>query len=128
MGDARQREDWAAYLRRITKRPGWSVARLARESGIHRATIFAWIAGEQGVTVSSVRAIATAAGDDPIAVLRAAADITSDEYDEELELILSAPVDDEMKRDMVVRLAELREQDKRRRMQEIEFHIRRGRR
>lgn len=70
-------ETWADYLRRMTQRPGWSVARLARESGIHRGTIFKYLAGESGVTVDTVRRIAKALGDDPENALRAAAQIRS---------------------------------------------------
>jgi transcriptional regulator with XRE-family HTH domain len=72
------RETWAEYLRRMTGQPGWSVARLARESGIHRATIFRWIKGEGGANVASVRAIANALGDDPANALRAAGNIGGD--------------------------------------------------
>lgn len=79
MGDGRStNEDWGSYLRRMTSRPGWSVARLARESNIHRGTIFKWIAGKGGVTVASVRAIANALGDDPANALRAAGNVTGD--------------------------------------------------
>src|SRR5689334_7691438 len=33
-------EDWAGYLLRMTKRDGWSVQRLADESGVHRSRLF----------------------------------------------------------------------------------------
>lgn len=75
MSDGRQRESWAEYLRRMTERPGWSVARLARESGVHRATLFRWMSGKGGSNVASVRAIAKALGDDPANALRAAGNI-----------------------------------------------------
>lgn len=75
MGDGDKWESWAGYLRRMTDRPGWSVARLARESGIHRATIFKWMGGKGGATVTSVRAIAKALGDDPANAIRAAGDM-----------------------------------------------------
>jgi len=91
MGDGQgANESWAEYLRRMTSRPGWSVARLARESGIHRATIFKWLAGKGGVNVSSVRAIAAALGDHPENALRAAGNIASreEELDPDLKIIL----------------------------------------
>ncbi|HEY9370483.1 helix-turn-helix transcriptional regulator [Streptomyces sp.] len=72
MSDGASRESWADYLRRMTARPGWSVARLARESGVHRSTLFRWIAGSGGANVTSVRAIAKVLGDDPSNALRAA--------------------------------------------------------
>lgn len=72
MGDASPpAEDWPGYLRRMTKRPGWSVARLARESGINRATIFGWIKGD-APTVTSVKIIAKALGDSEAHALAAA--------------------------------------------------------
>src|SRR4051812_43937066 len=50
---------WSAYLRRMVDRPGWSVARLARESGLHRSAIFKWLAeGAEGITLRSVYLIA----------------------------------------------------------------------
>lgn len=117
---------WGAYLRRMTRRPGWSVARLARESGIHRATIFDWMKGSgETVTIASVRAVAQALGDDLENALRAVAnlDAAPKPRDEEMELIMSAPVDDEMKRRMISQLLDLREQDKRQRMQVMQWMV-----
>jgi transcriptional regulator with XRE-family HTH domain len=87
MGDGRG-ETWGTYLRRMTERPGWSVARLARESGVARQTIFAYISGKKtGVTVATVRAIGQALDDEP-AALRAAGQLGPEvESDEELELV-----------------------------------------
>jgi transcriptional regulator with XRE-family HTH domain len=66
---------WARYVQEIVSRPRWSVARLARESGVHRATIFNWLNGTvTNVSAKSVRAIATAVGDDPDAVILTAAE------------------------------------------------------
>jgi transcriptional regulator with XRE-family HTH domain len=74
--DAAGTSTWARYLDAVTHRPGWSVARLARESGVHRSTIFRWLNGEvSGATVGSVMRIASAVGDDPDEALRAAADL-----------------------------------------------------
>lgn len=91
MGDGSEvRETWGEYLRRMTSRPGWSVARLGRDSGIHRATIFKWIKGERGATVASVKAIATALGDTTGAAMRAAAGsgIVEEELDPDLQVIM----------------------------------------
>lgn len=90
MGDASPPpENWAGYLRRMTSRPGWSVARLARESGINRATIFGWIKGD-GVTVASVKQIAKALGDSEAHALAAAGGAAShgDELDADVRIIL----------------------------------------
>lgn len=106
-------DNWAGYLRRMTKRPGWSVARLARESGIHRATIFKWLAGEEGVTIDSVRRIATALGDNPDNALRAAGNPGGgDALDEEMALIDRAPVGDALKATMRRKLLERRARER----------------
>jgi transcriptional regulator with XRE-family HTH domain len=73
---------WAAYLKQQTSRPGWSVARLAREAGFHRSTVFGWIAGDDNVNVGSVLAIANALGDDPANALLAAGDVEPPSVDE----------------------------------------------
>lgn len=105
MGDGSARETWATYLRRMTDRPGWSVARLARESGIHRGTIFKWISGKGGVTVASVRSIAEALGDSPTNALRAAGSVVDkDAPDYEVELVRS---DTELSDPMKVRIIEM---------------------
>ncbi|MFV2094867.1 helix-turn-helix domain-containing protein [Micromonospora sp. LOL_014] len=92
MSDGREiRESWAQYLRRMTERPGWSVAKLARESGVHRATIFKWMSGKAGANMASVQAIAEALGDDVSTALRAASHsglVSEDEFDEDVRIIL----------------------------------------
>lgn len=90
MGDASPpAEDWAGYLRRMTSRPGWSIARLAREAGVNRSTIFGWIKGD-GVNVASVKAIAKALGDSEAHALAAAGGATTggDQLDADVRIIL----------------------------------------
>lgn len=119
--------DWGAYLKRMTSRPGWSVARLARESGIHRATIFDWIRGTgESVTIASVRAVARALGDELENALRAVASLESstDPHDEEMDLIMSAPVSDDLKKRMISQLLEMREQDRQQRLQVFRWMVR----
>lgn len=73
-GQTQDPNAWAALLRDITSRPGWSVAKLARDSGIHRSTIFRWINGEMSnLTLDSIRLVAEAANIDIRDTLRAAA-------------------------------------------------------
>lgn len=118
--------EWGRYLKRMTARPGWSVARLARESGIHRATIFDWIRGDgESVTIASVRAIAAALDDDLENALRAVANLAepSEAPDEEMALILAAPVTRETRRRMIARLRELREQDRRQRIRILQWMV-----
>ena len=70
---------WGRYLSDLVSRPGWSVARLARESGIHRSTIFRWMSGEvRNVSSNSVRLIAKASGEDEPAAFRAASEVLGD--------------------------------------------------
>lgn len=60
------------YLKGIQDRPGWSIARVARESGgrISRATLFRMMTGEtKRASIDSVRLVAAIVGDDPDAVL-----------------------------------------------------------
>jgi len=125
MSDASQpREDWAGYLRRMTDRPGWSVARLAREAGINRGTIFKWMKGGAGVNVNSVRAIAKALDDNVENALRAAGDAEGQpEKDEEVALIMRAPVDDELKQTMLGKLYERRERDRLERLADFQAMI-----
>lgn len=121
-------ETWAAYLRRMTKRPGWSVARLARESGIHRATIFKWIAGDIGVTVDSVRRVAQALQDEPDNALRAAGNAgaptaPAEDEDDGMAIIDQAPVDDDLKDMMRRQLLERRERERLQRIADFQTMI-----
>lgn len=105
MDEGQPREDWASYLRRIAGRKGWSVARLARESGIHRGTIFKWMSGKGGVNVASVRAIGTAAEGDPANAIRAAGQLELEEaIDEEIELVRT---DDRLDPETKVKIANI---------------------
>lgn len=131
------RGTWATFLTQMTTRPGWSVARLAREAGIHRSTIFRWIKGDGGLTLQSVRAIAHALNVDPEVALLAAGNLIQTEpqqreRDPEIELIMAAPVDDATRRRMLERLAmwrqrdearivELRRQDQERRVADLRW-------
>jgi transposase-like protein len=109
---------WKAYLETRLSRPGWSVARLAREAGLHRSTIFRWKSGAKtGLNVASVRAVALAFGEDPAEALRAAgqADSQADDepVDEEIELVRTDPLlDEDMKNRIVNLIIERRERDR----------------
>lgn len=71
---------WAAYLDAAVSRPGWSVARLAREADVSRATIFRWMNGDvTNIMIANVRAVADALGDDIDTALRAAGAQESDD-------------------------------------------------
>jgi transcriptional regulator with XRE-family HTH domain len=127
MGDAEDGPDeWARYLRAICERPGWSVARLARETGVNRSTVFRWLSdGGESVTIRSIRSVAQAVGDDLEVALRAAADLPAAEptVDEELELIRQARVPGARKVEMVRRLLERREREHRQRIEDLRWMI-----
>ncbi len=109
MGDS---ETWGGYLKRMTSRPGWSVARLARESGIHRATIFGWIAegSPPSVKLDSVKAIAKALGDDLGSVLRVVGEVTTDTpADPELDMIRQSKISKAQKKALIKHVLESRE-------------------
>lgn len=101
--------EWSRYLREATDREGWSVARLAREAEINRATIFRWMSGGgERVTIESVRRIADALGDDLDVVLRAAGGLPEredangdEEIDFEIRMIEQSSLPDPQKRAMV---------------------------
>lgn len=84
---------WGGFLRTYTDRPGWSVARLARESSVGKSTIFRWIAGKGGLTVASVRAIAAALGVDLRVAMLAAGDVLGlpDGDDPEVRHVMAHP-------------------------------------
>lgn len=121
------RSSWSRYIDDATRRPGWNAAKLARESGIHRSTIFRWKSGGgSGVTVDSVRRIAVALGDDIDEALRAAGELVADvqpEDDEEVALIMHAPVGDDLKQVMLSRLRVRRERDRQQRMEDFQQMI-----
>ncbi len=64
---------WAAYIHEAMSKRGWSVARLAREVGVHPGTVFRWLNGStRNVGSARVRRVAAALGDDVNVALRAA--------------------------------------------------------
>lgn len=94
------------------------MARLAREAGLHRATIFGWLKdGSSSVTIASVHAIADALGDNRANALAAAGNVR----DEEMEIILGMPWSDARKARQVERLHKLREEEKARRIADLAF-------
>jgi transposase-like protein len=118
---AKEGDAWSAYLRRMTGRPGWSVARLAREADLSRSTIFRWIAeGAEGITIQSVYLVADAFGDDRGEALRAAGNLPP-ERDAEVELILSSDRTELEKVAMIDRLMRRREEDRQRRIDDLRF-------
>jgi hypothetical protein len=107
----------------MTGRPGWSVARLARESKVAKSTIFRWIAeGSEGITITSVNLIADALGDDRANALRAAGNLPP-ERDAEVDLILASNLTEEQKVAMIDRLMRRREEERQRRLEDLRFRL-----
>jgi transposase-like protein len=126
VGNGGQVDDWGRYLREMTSRPGWNVARLARDSGINRSTIHEWMRwGGKSLTVASVLAVAKGLDVDPEEALLAAGNVLyraghvpADEPEiaeilvsglpEDVQQALIEAVIDERKRDQQNRLTNVR--------------------
>lgn len=117
---------WSAYLRRMTSRPGWTVMRLARESGIARSSLNKWISeGAVAITIESVYRVADALGDDRANALRAAGNLAPDR-DAEVDLILGAPWTEAKKAEMIDRLMRRREEERQRRLDDLKWMLEQG--
>ena len=106
----------------MTDRPGWSVARLARESGVHRATIFKWLGTKGGVTMTSVRALAAAVGDDPENAMRAAAGklaASQSMEDDQIAEILTSGLPINVQQELIEMVIDRRKQDEARQMDDL---------
>ncbi len=103
------------------------MARLARESGIHRATIFDWIKGGTGerLTVAFIVDIANALGDHPVNTFMAAADLVEEEpQDYEIGLILQSDLTDEEKQRQIRMVEARRERDTQNRIHDTQEILR----
>jgi len=115
---------WSTYLRDMTSRPDWSVARLARDAGIARSTIFRWIAEGAGrITIESVYMVADALGDSRANALRAAAGLGVLDRDEEIDLIMASEVSEALKARMIERLMQRRREERERRMADLRWML-----
>ncbi len=94
--------------------------RLARESRISRSSIFKWIAeGAGAITIESVYRVADALGDDRANALQAAGNLPPGR-DPEVDLILSSDRwSESAKVQMIDRLMRRREEDRRRRIEDL---------
>jgi transcriptional regulator with XRE-family HTH domain len=129
---ADQRGAWATFAKAARTGARISQSELARRLGVDRTTIFRWESGRaRPESAEMIRAFAEVLDielDEALAAAGLRPGVAppvepTRERDEEMELILAAPVDDRMKSLMVDRLLELRERDKRRRMDEFRFII-----
>jgi transcriptional regulator with XRE-family HTH domain len=116
---------WGRYLREIADRPGWTVARIARDAGLNRTTVFDWIRDGDGrsVTIGSVLAVAKAAGDPPLTALRAAADL-ADDTDPEIDDILMSTLPEQVKVDLIESILDRRRRESAARREDLRRMIR----
>lgn len=129
------------YLKGIQDRPGWSIARVARESGgrVSRATLFRIMMGEtKRVSVDTVRLVAQVAGDDPEAVLAMAAGSLAelsdrdprldglDPNDRVVQTIMALDISDERKERMLNRRRQILADRERADLEEIDFLVEPG--
>lgn len=119
-------DTWSAFIKRMTSRPDWTAAKLARESGIARSTIFRWMAeGADGITIDSVFRVADALGVSRSEALQAAANVSPD-ADPEVDLILASDRSDTVKSQMIDRLMARRAEESARRMADLEWMLSHG--
>lgn len=129
------RDTWAAYVQAARERAGLTKSGLGERIGKDRATVARWEDGKHRPNDAELVArVAATLGLDLDETLAAAgmrpgatapAEPTR-ERDEEIELIMSAPVNDATRRRMLERLAYLRERDKKQRLEDIRFLLERG--
>lgn len=129
MGDTHPGGTWGAYVESLGQRPGWTTTRLARESGIGRATIYKWRNGVGGVTVDSVLRIATTVGDDPDVALRAAGGrLVNESEDPQLRDIYDADLPDATKQELVQYVLDQRASSEESLRKQVQLMIRAGER
>jgi hypothetical protein len=131
------RDTWAAVVEEIIaeryRGHRGAKAAFARAAGVEPRTVSRWLGREVDVREESVRQVADAHGINPLAILVRVGYYRPDEVtiaptpppevDEEVALIMSAPVSQALKERMLQRLAELRAADRDRRMDEIRFAL-----
>lgn len=132
------RDEWAkivdGLLRRHTR---GNKSALARDLKVDVRTISRWLNSEVDVSEDSVREVARVYSLAPMQLLVNVGYYRLGELlpsptegagarDEEMELILTADVSDEMKKRMIALLVEQRERDKARRIEDIRWRLERG--
>lgn len=109
------------------------IAPFARKVGVDPRTVSRWLAAQVDVSEESVREVARKTETSPIQLLvevgyyshaETAPALQSEEYDEEVELILRAPVDQRTKELALEQLHIMRMRDRQRRMEDLDFMLR----
>jgi transcriptional regulator with XRE-family HTH domain len=131
-----EKDPWTDFLEALTKRPGWTVTRLAKESGVDRSHIYRMMRGEtKTVTVETVRMIANGGQVGLAAALHAARTHTLqptstvatppliDPDDPEIRAIMDSNLTDEKKRDLVAHVRRRKEQTAQQLREEVDLLI-----
>lgn len=130
-----ERGTWATYIKAAREHAQLNKTQLAQRIGKDRATIGRWEDGKnRPEDAHLVALVAEVLGLDQEEALAAAGlrpgvkapQQPTREPDEEVDLIMRAKVSDATRRRMLDRLAELRERDKQRRLDDIRWIIERG--
>jgi transcriptional regulator with XRE-family HTH domain len=129
--------EWGRWLKRMTTRPGWSVAELARRTkelfgdkgAVGRATLFEYIKiGGESVSIGTIRKLATAAGDDFLTALLAAGNISVNSQDAQIATIITSDLDPDEQADLIEYVETVREAQREAMKKEIEARLSRPRR
>lgn len=130
-----ERGAWATYAK--AARGLMSQSELARRLGVDRVTVYRWETSKQRPESADIVArFAEVTGVDVEEALAAAGlrpGVTAPEEparepDEELDLIMTAPVDNQTKQLMVQRLLERRERERQARLEDLRFMIEQAKR
>lgn len=103
--------------------------RFAAKVGVSVRTVDAWIGRTVDVKDANVRGVAAAYDCDEVQLLARVGLIsvpTREEPDEEVEMILAAPVSSAEKQRHISRLMAMRERDKQRRIEDLRFSLERS--
>src|SRR6185369_38909 len=124
--------DWAKLVDELTRRPGWSKARLAREAGVDRRTVHRWISGESAnVSADSIRRISEASTLQADLVARAALGAQKQQAaadDEAIAEVMASGIDDEYKQEIVEHIRRKRAEAEAALRRDIDIMLRRPRR
>lgn len=112
------KDTWTEFLEALLARPGWSVTRLAQESGMHRSHIYRMLRGDtKTVTVDTVHMIAKGGQASLAEALHAARSRsaseplgTPEEEDPEIRAIMASTLAADKKRDLVAHVRRRQQQ------------------
>src|SRR5262245_24510125 len=94
---------WSRYLRHMLDSTGLTITDLARQAQIDRSTVRGWVnrGSSQRIPIDSVVRVAQVLGVDPADALSAAAGISRDLRDPEVDMILSSTWSETRKADLI---------------------------